>query len=500
MDNRHQSNSLDAPITIYEIHFGSWRRVPEEGNRSLNYREMVHYLTDYIKKMGFSHIELMPMMEHPFYGSWGYQTTGFFAPTRRYGTPQDFMYLIDHLHQNGIGVILDWVPSHFPLDEHGPAFFDGTHLYEHADPQKGFHPEWSSYIFNYGRNEVRSFLLSSAFFWLEKYHADGIRVDAVSSMLYLDYARKEGQWIPNEFGGRENLEAIHFLKRLNEMVYEKFQDVLTIAEESTAWPMVTRPTYAGGLGFKMKWMMGWMHDNILYFQQDPINRKYHHNLLTFSLWYAYTENYVLPLSHDEVVYGKGSMLGKMHGDEWQRFANLRLLYGFMYGHPGKKLLFMGGEFGQVPEWEHEKSLEWSVLQYPFHQGLQRWVQDLNRMYRAEPALYELDFSPEGFEWIDMQDWEQSIISFIRKGKTTNETIMAVMNCTSVPRNDYRLGVPKAGVWKELLNSDASFYGGGGLGNSGRVEASPTPCHGRPYSVRMILPPLSIVFLKSDSSG
>lgn len=500
MANRYRSNRLTSPLAIYEVHLGSWRRVPEEGNRPLTYREMAPYLADYVKEMGFTHVEFLPLMEHPFYGSWGYQTTGYFAPTRRYGTPQDFMYLIDYLHQNGIGVIIDWVPSHFPSDEHGLAFFDGTHLYEHADPRKGFHPDWRSYIFNYDRHEVRNFLISNALFWLRKYHVDGLRVDAVASLLYLDYGRREGEWIPNEYGGRENLGAISFLKRLNEAVYEKFPDVQTIAEESTAWPMVTRPTYVGGLGFGMKWMMGWMHDTLDYFQQDPIYRKYHHNLLTFSRWYVFTENFLLPLSHDEVVHEKGSLLGKMPGDEWQRFANLRLLFGLMYGHPGKKLLFMGGEFGQVPEWKHDESLEWNVLQYPYHQGLQRWVKDLNHLYRNEPSLYELDFSPDGFEWIDFQDWEHSIISFIRKGNKSREIILVVANCTPLLQIDYFVGAPSGGYWKEVLNSDAIFYGGSGQGNMGGVEAMPIPWHGRNHSLRLTLPPLGIIFLKSEGNA
>jgi 1,4-alpha-glucan branching enzyme len=497
MAHRHQSNGLDRPMAIYEVHIGSWRRVPEDHNRPLTYREMANFLAEYVKDMGFTHVEFLPVTEHPFYGSWGYQTVGYFTPTSRYGTPQDFMYLIDHLHQNGIGVILDWVPSHFPSDEHGLVYFDGTHLYEHEDPRKGFHPEWNSYIFNYGRNEVRNFLISSALFWLEKYHIDGLRVDAVASMLYLDYARKDGEWIPNEYGGKENIEAISFLKRLNEAVYEKHPDVQTIAEESTAWPMVSRPSYVGGLGFGMKWMMGWMHDTLDYFSNDPIHRKYHHNLLTFSLWYAFTENYVLPLSHDEVVYGKGSLIGKMPGDEWQRFANLRMLYGYMYAHPGKKLLFMGGEFGQVREWTHEQSLEWDVLQYPLHHGVQQWVKDLNRVYQREPALHEVDFSPEGFEWVDNQNWEQSIVSLIRKGKNSGEMILVIANFTPIPRHHYRIGVPQSGNWKEVLNSDAEVYGGSGLGNWGGVESMPIPYHGRYDSILLTLPPLGILFLKHE---
>ena len=497
MKNRYKFNSLDSPFSIYEVHLGSWRRVPEEGNRFLTCREIAHYLADYVKYMGFTHVEFLPVMEHPFYGSWGYQTSGYFAPTSRYGTPQDFMYLVDYMHQNGIGVILDWVPSHFPDDKHGLVYFDGTHLYEHADPKRGFHPEWNSYIFNHGRNEVRAFLISNALFWLDKYHIDGLRVDAVASMLYLDYARKEGEWIPNVYGGRENLEAISFLKRFNEAVYGEFPDVQTIAEESTAWPMVSRPVYVGGLGFGMKWNMGWMHDTLAYFSNDPVFRKYHHNQLTFSIWYAFSENFVLPLSHDEVVYGKGSLIGKMPGDEWQKNANLRALFGCMYGHPGKKLLFMGGELGQWREWVHDESLEWHTLEYPFHKGIQLWVKDLNHLYRTEHALYELDFSFEAFEWIDFRDSENSVISFIRKGKYTNDIILVVCNLTPAPRFNYQLGVPRGGSWKEVLNSDSVFYGGSGLGNSGGLEANHVSSHGRPYSLFLTLPPLSVLFLKSE---
>ena len=495
MHERHTRNALDAPISIYEVHFGSWRRVPEEGNRPLTYRESAHYLADYVKEMGFTHVEFLPIMEHPFYGSWGYQTVGYFAPSSRYGTPQDFMYLIDYLHQNGIGVILDWVPSHFPDDIHGLVFFDGTHLYEHSDPKKGFHPDWNSYIFNYGRNEVRNFLISSALFWLNKYHADGLRVDAVASMLYLDYGRKDGEWIPNEYGSKENIDAIHFLKRFNEMVYANYPDVQTAAEESTAWPMVSRPAYVGGLGFGMKWNMGWMHDTLDYFSQDPVFRKYHHNQLTFSIWYAFTENFVLPLSHDEVVHGKGSLFGKMSGDEWQKYANLRLLFGYMYGHPGKKLIFMGGEIAQWKEWNHDESLEWHVLDYHFHRGVQHWVKDLNHLYRTNPALHETDFHPEGFQWIDFHNWEDSIVSFIRKGKNPADMILAVCNFTPVPRHNYRVGVPMGGFWKEVLNSDAKVYGGSGYGNTGGVEATPIPFHGKYFSLSLVLPPLGIVYFK-----
>ncbi len=495
MVNRHKFNSLNAPISVYEVHLGSWRRVPEEGDRFLTYREIAHHLANYVKELGFTHVELLPITEHPFYGSWGYQTVGYFAPTSRYGTPQDFMYLVDYLHQNGIGVILDWVPSHFPSDEHGLAFFDGTYLYEHADPKKGFHPEWKSYIFNYSRNEVRSFLISSALFWLDKYHIDGIRVDAVASMLYLDYARKEGEWIPNKYGGNEDLDAIVFIKKLNEAVYSAHPDVQTIAEESTAWPMVSRPTHVGGLGFSMKWNMGWMHDTLKYISKDPIYRRYHHNQLTFSIWYAFSENFMLPLSHDEIVHGKGALIGKMPGDEWQRLANLRLLFGYMYGHPGKKLLFMGGEFGQCKEWNHDESLEWHVLQYPHHQGVQKWIKDLNYFYKTEPVMYELDFSIDGFEWIDSHDWEQSIISFIRKGKNTGEIILVVCNFTSIPRYNYRVGIPHGGFWREVLNSDAEIYGGSGCGNFRGVEAATIPAQGRCNSLSLTLPPLSVLFFK-----
>ncbi|MFH1542558.1 MAG: 1,4-alpha-glucan branching protein GlgB [bacterium] len=499
MRKRKENNALDAAITIYELHPGSWRRVPEEGNRYLTYREMAHHLADYCKQMGFTHVEFLPVMEHPFYGSWGYQTTGYFAPTSRYGTPQDFMYLVDHLHQHGIGVILDWVPSHFPSDHHGLAYFDGTHLYEHADMRKGFHPDWKSYIFNYGRNEVRSFLISSAVYWLKKYHIDGIRVDAVASMIYLDYSRKEGEWIPNDYGGRENIEAIDFLRQLNATVYGRFPDVQTYAEESTAWPMVTRPTDMGGLGFGFKWNMGWMHDSLFYISQDSFFRKYHQDQLTFSIWYSFYENFVLSLSHDEVVHGKGALFGKMPGDDWQKFANLRLLFGYMFGHPGKKLLFMGCEFGQWKEWSHEESLEWHALEHGTHQGIQQWVKDLNHVYRAEPALFEVDFDRDGFEWIDMSDWENSIISFIRKGRKTKDLILVVCNFTPTPHYNYRIGVPRGGHWQELLNSDSSKYGGSGLGNLGGFSADQISSHGRPCSLNLTLPPLSVVFFKQKAN-
>ncbi|MBI3804583.1 MAG: 1,4-alpha-glucan branching protein GlgB [Nitrospirae bacterium] len=495
MSQRAKANHLRAPISIYEMHLGSWRRVPEEGNRPLTYRELAKPLTEYLQETGFTHVEFLPLTEHPFYGSWGYQTTGYFAPSHRYGTPQDLMYLIDTLHQNGIGVILDWVPSHFPTDQHGPAYFDGTHLYEHADPRKGYHPDWNSSIFNYGRNEVQAFLISSALFWLEKYHIDGLRIDAVASMLYLDYSRKSGEWIPNMYGGRENLEAISLLKRLNEAIYGAFPDVQTYAEESTAWPMVSRPVYVGGLGFGMKWNMGWMHDTLSYFSNDPVFRKYHQNQLTFSIWYAFFENFVLPLSHDEVVHGKGSLLSKMPGDGWQKFANLRLLFGYMFTHPGKKLLFMGGEFGQGREWNHEESLEWHLLQYPQHQQVKQWLSDVNRFYRNEPALHQKDFDQSGFEWIDFGDAGASVISYLRRGDDPNDVIVMAFNFTPVPRLHYRIGVPFEGFWQERLNSDSAFYGGSNLGNGGGVNAEPIQSHGRTHSIEITIPPLGMVALK-----
>lgn len=495
MSQRRQRNALAAPIAIYEVHFGSWRRKLEDNNRSLTYREMAGYLIDYVKQMGFTHVEFTPLMAFPFEGSWGYQTVGYFAPTSRYGTPQDLMFLIDQLHQNDIGVIFDWVPSHFPSDEHGLAYFDGTHLYEHDDPRKGFHPDWNTYIYNYGRRETINFLISSALFWLDKYHLDGLRVDGVASMLYLDYSRKEGEWLPNEHGGRENIDAIQFLKRLNTVVYNEYPDVQMIAEESTAWPMISRPTYAGGLGFGMKWNMGWMHDTLEYFKKDPVHRKYHHNDLTFSMIYAFTENFLLSLSHDEVVHGKGSLLRRMPGDDWQKYANLRALYGYMYGHPGKKLLFMGGEIAQWDEWNHNASVDWHLLNYGPHRGVQRWVQDLNALYRRETALYGDDFSCEGFEWIEHGDWQNSVLSFLRKCPGAGGTVVVVCNFTPVPRYHYRIGVPYAGFWKELLNSDAGEYGGSGLGNCGGVESASIGCHGRPHSLLLTLPPLSVLFFR-----
>ena len=494
---RRRANALDAPMSIYEVHLGSWRRDPEHPGQLLGYRELAHQLADYVRETGFTHVELMPVTEHPFYGSWGYQSTGYFAPTARYGTPQDFMYFVDHLHQRGIGVILDWVPSHFPGDEHGLAYFDGTHLYEHADARQGFHPEWHSYIFNYGRHEVRAFLMSSALFWLENYHIDGLRVDAVASMLYLDYARSAGEWIPNAYGGRENLDAVTFLRHLNEAVYRDFPDVQTVAEESTAWPAVSRPVYVGGLGFGMKWNMGWMHDTLDYFSKDALFRQYHHDRLTFSAWYAFTENFVLPLSHDEVVHGKGSLIGKMPGDNWQQFANLRCLFGYMWSHPGKKLLFMGGEFGQRREWQHDASLEWHVLEYADHRGVRDWVRDLNRYYRATPALYEQDFDPGGFEWIDFRDGHNSVVSFLRKARSNGSVALVICNFTPVPRLNYVVGVPRGGYWREALNSDAGEYGGSGMGNFGGAHAVPVEAHGRPFSLALTLPPLSVLIFESQ---
>ena len=498
MKARARRNALDAPMSIYELHLGSWRR--GDDNRLPSYKDIALELAGYVRDLGFTHVELMPLTEHPFYGSWGYQTTGYFAPTSRYGAPQDLMYLIEVLHQHDIGVILDWVPSHFPADSHGLAMFDGTYLYEHADPRQGFHPEWNSSIFNYGRNEVRSFLLSSALFWLDQYHIDGLRVDAVASMLYLDYGRKDGEWIPNRNGGRENLQAIEFLRLLNEAVYRDYPDVQVIAEESTSWPMVSRPVSMGGLGFGMKWNMGWMHDTLDYMRQEPIHRKHHHDRLTFSIWYAFFENFVLPLSHDEVVYGKGSLIGKMPGDSWQQFANLRLLFGYMWAHPGKKLLFMGGEFGQRREWTHEGGLEWWVSTLSEHAGVQRWVRDLNAVLRTEPALYQLDFDQAGFEWIDAGDKEASVLSFLRKPKSGAAPLLAVCNFTPVVRHNYSVGVPQGGLWRELLNSDAGAYGGSGVGNFGGVEAAPVPAHGRAHALTLTLPPLGCILLKPEGSA
>ena len=500
MADRAKNNSLNSPISIYEVHLGSWMRVPEEGNRWLTYREMAPLLGDYVHDAGFTHVEFMPIMEHPFDGSWGYQIIGYFAPTSRFGTPSDFMYLIDYLHQHGIGVILDWVPAHFPKDEAGLGYFDGSHLYEHADPRQAEQPDWNTFVFNYGRHEVQSFLISNALFWFDKYHVDGLRVDAVASMLYLDYGRREGEWVPNRYGGKENIDAIHFLRAVNERVYESFPQAMMIAEESTAWPQVSRPTYLGGLGFGFKWNMGWMHDMLDYISQDPILRSYHHNLITFSLVYAFAENFVLPFSHDEVVYGKGSMPRKMPGDEWQKFANLRLLYGFMFGHPGKKLLFMGDEFGQWSEWNHEASLEWHLLKNPFHAGLHRWVRDLNTLYRGQSSLHEFDFNPAGFTWVDCKDSQRSVMSFLRRGRGSDDQILFVCNFTPVVRENYRVGVPLEGLWREILNSDAPLYGGSGQGNFGGLATIPLPIHGRPYTLNMRLPPLGVVAFQPDSRG
>lgn len=498
MRNRRAHNSLESPMSIYEVHLGSWMRVQEEDNRFLTYREITPKLADYLEKMGFTHVEIMPITEHPFYGSWGYQTTGYFAPTSRFGTPQDFMYLIDYLHQRGIGVILDWVPSHFPGDEYALPLFDGTPLFEHSDPRQGFHPDWGSYIYDYGQDWVRSFLINSALFWLDKYHADGLRVDGVASMLYLDFSRKEGEWIPNKYGGRENLEAVEFLRQLNTAVYEQFPDVQTFAEESTAWPMVSRPVDVGGLGFGMKWDMGWMNDTLDYMSKYPADRKYHHNKLTFRMVYAFNENFTLPLSHDEVVYGKGSLLGKMPGEDSRKFANLRLLLGYMYASPGKKLLFMGGEFGQLREWNHDSDLDWNVLDYPLNQGLQCWVKELNHVYRNEPALYEQDNESEGFEWLNADDSDNSTISFIRKAKTPEDSLVVVANFAPDVRRNHRTGVPQSGFWQEILNSDTSQYGGSNQDDVGGLQSDPISYNGQDQSVSLDLPPLSVMYLKHTS--
>lgn len=492
MATRYRRNGLRDPISIYEVHLGSWQR--DEAGNFLNYRELAHRLAEHVRQTGFTHVELMPITEHPFYGSWGYQSTGFFAATSRYGTPQDLMYFVDYMHQRGIGVILDWVPSHFPADEFGLAYFDGTHLFEHADPRQGFHPDWGSAIFNYGRHEVRSFLLSSAMFWLEKYHLDGLRVDAVASMLYLDYSRKAGEWVPNCYGGNENLEAIDFIRRFNEAVYKEFPDVQTYAEESTAWSQVSRPTSTGGLGFGVKWDMGWMHDTLKYLAHDPIHRRHHQGELSFRMVYAYSENFVLPLSHDEVVHGKRSLLDKHPGDDWQKFANLRVLFGYMYAQPGKKLLFQGGEWGQWREWRHDESLDWEQRTFPPHAGVERWITDLNHTYRAETALHQGDCFAGGFEWVDCSDAAASVMTFLRRSDDARY-ILVVCNFTPVPRTEYRVGVPHDGEWRELLNSDATVYWGSGMGNAGGVVAEPVPWNGRPYSVNLVLPPLSVLFFK-----
>lgn len=493
ISERVRHDPLRTPISIYEVHLGSWRRVFEEGNRSLSYREHAEQLADYVVEMGFTHVELMPVMEHPFAPSWGYQVTGYFAPTARFGTPDDFRHFVDSMHRRGIGVILDWVPAHFPTDAWSLGRFDGTALFEHLDPRLGKHPEWGTYIFNFGRNEVRAFLLSSANFWLEEMHADGLRVDAVSSMLYLDYGRREGEWIPNKYGGRENLEAVSFLKELNERIYARHPGVLMIAEESTAWPAVSRPLYLGGLGFGFKWDMGWMHDTLEYFGKDPIHRRYHHRNLTFGLLYAWNENFVLPLSHDEVVYGKRSLLSKMPGDRWQQFANLRTLYGYMWARSGKKMLFMGGEFGQWNEWNHNQSLDWNLLDYNEHRGLQRLVRDLNRLYRCEPALHEADCEPAGFQWIDANNADENVIAFLRIAPSAGRKAVCICNLSPVPRTAYRLGVPEPGLYREVINTDSAIYGGSNMGNAGAVMAEPKPWHGFAYSLALVLPPLGVLW-------
>ncbi|MAO07135.1 MAG: 1,4-alpha-glucan branching enzyme [Alteromonas sp.] len=498
MESRKKKNQLDQPYSVYEVHLGSWMYHAKE-NRPLTYIELAKELTQYVKKMNFTHVEFMPIMEYPYDPSWGYQLTGYFAPTSRFGKPEDFMLLVDELHKNDIGVILDWVPSHFPEDAHGLGFFDGSHLYEHPDRRKGYHPDWKSLIFNYGRNEVRAFLISNAIFWLDRYHADGLRVDAVASMLYLDYSREEGEWEPNQFGGRENLDAISFLKELNEEVYGSFEGVQTIAEESTSFPMVSKPTYLGGLGFGMKWMMGWMHDTLEYFKKEPIYRKHHQNDLTFSMTYAFTENFMLPLSHDEVVYGKKSLLYRMPGDEWQRFANLRLLFSYMFTHPGANLLFMGGEFGQGEEWNFQQSLDWHILAYDFHKGVQQLVSDLNALYKKEPALYEKQFSSEGFEWIDYNDAENSVLSYIRKGHKEKDDVIIVCNLTPIPRENYRIGLPKEGKYKLIFNSDKSVYAGSDYSVKAQYLSEAKEWQFRKQSVELNLPPLGMIALKRVNS-
>ena len=501
VNKRTEKQGLDRPISIYEVHAGSWKKVPDEkwGSRYLTYRELADELIPYVVGMGYTHIELLPIAEFPFDASWGYQVMGFYAPTSRFGTPEDLMYFIDTCHQNELAVILDWVPAHFPKDAAGLNFFDGTHLYAHTDPRQGEHQDWGTMIFNYGRNEVRSFLISNALFWIDKYHFDGLRVDAVASMLYLDYSREEGQWLPNEHGGRENLEAIRFLRKMNEVVHGVFPGVLTMAEESTSWPMVSRPTYTGGLGFSLKWNMGWMHDTLGYMGKDPIHRKYHQNDMTFGLLYAFNENFILPLSHDEVVHGKGTLMSRMVGDEWQKFANLRAYYGFMWGHPGKKLLFMGGEFGQWQEWNFDSGLEWAALDDPYHQGIQNCVRDLNQLLQNEPALYENDFEQDGFEWIDASDTDNSVLSFIRRAKTSDEFLVVVSNFTPVPSEEYRIGVPVAGTYQEIFNSDSLYYSGSNMGNGGELVTDAIARHGHPQSLALVLPPLATIMLKIKSS-
>jgi 1,4-alpha-glucan branching enzyme len=497
MRRRRETNWFEQPISIYEVNLGSWRR-PRDGRRYFNYRELAHQLVEYVQQMGYTHLQLMPITEYPFDGSWGYQATGYFAPTSRHGTPDDFQYFVDYCHQHGIGIFTDWVPAHFPTDGHALGRFDGTALYEHDDPRKGFHPDWNTFIYNFGRNEVRSFLLSSARFWIDTYHVDGLRVDAVASMLYLDYSRKHGEWVPNYHGGRENIEAIQFLKDLNSMVHGEFPGALMIAEESTAWGGVSRPVYHGGLGFTMKWDMGWMNDTLRYLRRDPVHRHHHQNELSFRMIYAFHENFVLPLSHDEVVHGKRSLLSQMPGDYWQKFANLRLMFGYQYTTPGKPLLFMGGEFGQWTEWNHDGELDWALLSFPKHDGLRRLIGDLNAMYRREPALHELDFDSAGFSWIQADDAANSTYAWVRHAKADREQVVVVLNMTPVPRHNYRVGVPRPGFYREILNSDASLYGGGNIGNAGGVQSEPTPMHGRQQSVSITLPPLGMLVLKASS--
>jgi 1,4-alpha-glucan branching enzyme len=494
LERRAQGDALREPMSIYEVHLGSWRRNTLEGNRSLNYLELADELSEYVADLGFTHIELMPVMEHPFSGSWGYQVTGYYAPTSRFGNPDDFRTFVDRMHQNGVGVLLDWVPAHFPRDDWALALFDGTHLYEHADPRRGTHPDWGTLIFNLSRTEVKNFLFSNALYWLKEHHADGLRVDAVASMLYLDYSRKEGEWLPNEFGGRENLESVEFLKEVNVTAYGREPGITTAAEESTAWPGVSRPVYLGGLGFGFKWNMGWMHDTLTYFQKDPVYRRFHHHTLTFSLMYAFSENFILPLSHDEVVHGKKSLLGKMPGDRWQKFANLRSLYTYMWAHPGKKLLFMGGELAEWDEWNHDGSLHWNLLELAEHQGVQSLVRDLNRVYRSEPALYEVDFDPSGFRWLEANDAANNVLAFARLDTVGERPVVCVMNMSPVPRYEYRVGMPMCCRWKELLNSDSTYYGGSGVGNLGGVDAEPIPWHDQPFSGLLTLPPLGAVWL------
>ncbi len=500
IEERRAHEPLKRPISIYEVHLGSWRTNPLEGNRPLNYPELADELSAYANDLGFTHVELLPVMEHPFSGSWGYQVTGYYAPTSRFGTPDDFRAFVDRMHGNGLGVILDWVPAHFPRDDWALARFDGTALYEHADPRRGAHPDWGTLVFNYGRNEVRNFLLSNALYWLEEMHADGLRVDAVASMLYLDYSRKPGEWIPNAFGGREDLDAVQFLKELNELVYAREPGIVSAAEESTAWPGVSRPTYVGGLGFGFKWNMGWMHDTLVYFQKDPVYRRFHHHTLTFSLMYAFSENFVLPLSHDEVVHGKGSLLQKMPGDRWQQLANLRALYAYMWAHPGKKLLFMGGELAQPWEWNHRESLPWHLLEHPEHAGVQALVRELNRVYRAEPALWEVDFEPSGFRWLEANDAAANVVAFARLSKGGERSLVCAMNLSPVPRENYRIGLPKPGRWREVLNTDSAYYGGSDVGNLGGVSCEEKPWHDQPFSAQVTLPPLGVVWLVPDAQG